>query len=136
MSKTLYILRGVSGSGKTTLAYTLENSLVDAHSYAADDYFTNEGIYEFEASKLKDAHFWCKTMVEVDMKRDRVNIIVHNTNTSEREIKPYTDLADKFGYKVVSLVVENRHGSRSVHDVPSHVLENQEGRLLQNIKLK
>ena len=137
MSKTLYILKGVSGAGKTTLARTLEQSLFDAYAWAADDYFYSEnGIYEFEYSKLGDAHAWCKIMVEVDMKIDRENIIIHNTNTTSKETSPYIKLAEKYGYKVVSLVVENLHGNDSVHNVPQEVRDNQEKRLRNSLKLQ
>jgi hypothetical protein len=38
-------------------------------------------------------------------------------------MKDYYDLADKYGYKVVSLIVENRHGGKNVHGVPEDKLE-------------
>ena len=50
-------------------------------------------------------------------------IAVSNTFTQEWEMKDYFDLADKYGYKVVSLIVENRHGGKNVHGVPEDKLE-------------
>jgi predicted kinase len=135
--KTLYILRSVSGAGKTTLAKAWEESLPNSVAIAADDYwYDKEGNYNFDITRLGDAHKNCQFKVKRAMmvlKRD--NIIVHNTNTSEKEIKPYLELADMFGYKVVSLVVENRHGNKNVHDVPDFVLERQENNLRNSIKL-
>lgn len=136
MDKTLYILRSVSGAGKTTLARTLESCLHDCISTAADDYhYDNEGNYNFDIGNLSRAHEWCKTEVLLNMRNERANIVVHNTNTSEREIKPYMDMANTYGYKIVSLVVENRHGKSNVHNVPEDVLLKQTKRLRCSIKL-
>lgn len=136
--KTLYVLRGVSGSGKTTLAKTLEESLPNAEAIAADDYWhlDDPEVYAFDITKLSAAHKWCKEHCKYVMREDdRDNIIVHNTNTSEKEIVPYLDLASEYGYKVVSLIVENRHGSTNTHNVPEVVLRRQENRLRGSIKL-
>lgn len=141
MSKTLWILRSVSGAGKTTLAQTLQEHLPNSVAISADDYFYQLGSdgamnYNFDASKLGEAHNECKAYVEEYMIDDFDNIIVHNTNTTEKEIKPYTDFAEKYGYKVISLVVENRHGNNDVHNVPQEVREKQEQRLKDSLKLR
>lgn len=137
---TLYILRGVSGSGKTTLATTLEAVLPNGFCTAADDYFTDDkGNYNFNLKELGKAHKWCQNIVRHYMMYSNPstenNLIVHNTFTTEAEMQPYLDLADEFGYKVVSLIVENRHGNTSVHNVPQEVLDKQAQRLINNIKL-
>lgn len=136
MTKTLYILRGVSGSGKTTLAKTLEQ-LPNTISIAADDfwYFLGDGQYKFDIKRLGEAHEWCRSGVNVLLKSG-VNVVLHNTNTSEKEIKPYLDMAKQYDYNVVSLVVENRHGNSNVHNVPKEVVVNQEKRLRGSLKLK
>ncbi|AHK11220.1 hypothetical protein S14_111 [Shewanella sp. phage 1/4] len=59
------------------------------------------------------------------------NIVVHNTNTSERELKPYLKLAEEHSYEVVSLVVENRHGNHDMHNAQLR----QEERLLGSLVL-
>lgn len=136
MNKTLYILRGVSGSGKTTLAKTLCENLRNAKMFAADDFFYVNGVYNFDRAKLRHAHVSCKVRVEEAMKIHKIeNVILHNTVTTEREICVYEDLAKEYGYKIVSLVVENRHGNTSVHDVPKETLEIQESRLRNSLKL-
>jgi hypothetical protein len=105
--------------------------------YAADDYFyrKGDGDYRFVAEDLGAAHAWCRAGVESKMGHNFHNIIVHNTFTRYKEMKPYLAMAEKFGYKVVSLVVENRHGSDSVHNVPQEVRELQSTRLARNLKL-
>jgi hypothetical protein len=38
-------------------------------------------------------------------------------------MKPYFDLAEKHGYRVYSLIVENRHGGVNEHGVPEDKLK-------------
>ena len=135
--KTLYILRGVSGAGKTTLAKTLEATLPDSKAIAADDfwYLLGDGEYAFDISRLGEAHNWCKKRFLNCMNYDTKNVILHNTSTSDKEIQPYLDLALKYDYKVVSLIVENLHGNKSVHNVPDKTLLRQAGKLRESIKL-
>ncbi len=135
--KTLYILRGVSGSGKTTLADTLEQSLPNCTSVSADDFWVaRNGTYNFDVKLLPVAHKTCSDIVLSNMVDFVENIILHNTNTSEDEIRPYMKLAKAFDYKVVSLIVENRHGNTNIHDVPEKTLLRQESKLRNSIKLR
>ena len=135
--KKLILIRGVSGSGKSTLAKLLTS---DYRIFEADQYFYDENDnYNFEASKLDFAHKWCQLCVESAMEIDEhfLNsvIVVSNTSTTEEEMKPYIDLANKYNYQVTSLIVENRHGNSSIHNVPQETLDKQRKRLLNNIKL-
>lgn len=109
MSKTIYILRSVSGAGKSTLAKELcKEGIADIH-LEADMYFMDyaKKEYNFDASKLGVAHEWCKRKSEEAMSLG-YDLVVSNTFTTEKEIQPYLDLAEQYGYKVVSLIVENR----------------------------
>lgn len=136
MENKLIILRGVSGSGKTTLAKHL-SQLPHTIAIAADDYWykLGGGKYAFDTSKLGDAHSWCRGSVDRLMQQG-FDIVLHNTNTSEKELKPYLEMAEAYGYTITSLVVENRHGGNSVHNVPNGVLDGQERRLANSIKLR
>jgi hypothetical protein len=49
-------------------------------------------------------------------------IVVSNTFTQEWEMTPYFELAEKYGYRVHSLIVENRHGGVNEHGVPEDKL--------------
>ena len=114
--KELFLLRGLPGSGKSTLANSIGGSWVEA-----DHFFLNEkGEYAFDGSKLKDAHKWCQDTVERIMNWDvMVNrILVSNTFTQEWEMQPYYDLAEEHGYRVYSLIIENRHDGKNQHGVP------------------
>ena len=68
--KQLILLRGLPGSGKSTFANLLGGIHVEA-----DQYFMQDGEYKFDASKLKQAHNWCKLRVEHSME-DGVDKIV------------------------------------------------------------
>ena len=116
--RELFLVRGCPGSGKTTLAESLGGSHMEA-----DKYFTYEGKYEFDVTKLKDAHDWCQNAVKVFMENKNKRVVVSNTFTQEWEMTPYFELAEKHGYKVYSLICENRHGGVNQHGVPEDKLK-------------
>ena len=122
--KSLYLLRGLPGAGKSTLA----KKLGDAH-FEADMYFTNEsGQYIFNGADIKKAHEWCQNEVQLAMILNHTSglnesIVVSNTFTQEWEMEPYYKLAETYGYRVFSLIVENRHGGENLHNVPQDKIE-------------
>lgn len=125
--KTLYILRGLPGSGKSTLAKMLVGEKDYCHK-EADMYFVDEeGNYKFDPSQLKEAHEWCKKEVEFLMQCEH-DVAVSNTFTREWEMQAYVELANRYGYRVFSIIVENRHGNESVHNVPKASMENMRDR--------
>lgn len=115
--KELYLLRGLPGSGKSTLAKSIGGSHMEA-----DKYFMDMGEYKFDPTKLKEAHAWCQNAVKMYMSSSIEKITVSNTFTQEWEMQPYYDLAKEHGYKVYSLIVENRHGGVNEHGVPEEKL--------------
>lgn len=138
--KTLYIIRGVSGSGKSTFAKDLSSAMMipnyeaDMFHYKKDD-VTGEWKYDWRPENIQNAHQECQKNVELEMMND-FSVIVSNTSTSEKELKPYLDLAEKYIYRVVSVVAENRHGGTNQHDVPEETLARQEQRLRGSLKLR
>jgi predicted kinase len=121
MEKVLYIVRGIPGSGKSTFAKTLVKK--DYCHKEADMYFVDgDGSYNFEPSKIKDAHKWCQEEMDFLMKLEHSPVVVSNTFTQEWEMRPYFELAKTYGYKVFSIVVENRHEGTNEHEVPDEVL--------------
>lgn len=138
----LILVRGLPGAGKSTVGRLLvkSRSVRDFDNYyEADNYFVDElGNYNFDATKLREAHKWCQDQVEKEMICHKETwdhlaivpntIIVGNTFTTEWEMEPYLRLADKYGYMVVSLIVENRHGNKSIHNVPEETIQKMKNR--------
>jgi predicted kinase len=126
--KELYLLRGLPGAGKSTLAKSLGGVHMEA-----DQYFMEDGVYNFDATKLKLAHNYCQNQTRGWMKTNggQVNVsklVVSNTFTQEWEMKAYYDMAKEHGYKVYSLIVENRHEGENEHNIPVEVLEKMKDR--------
>ena len=127
--KNLYLIRGIPGSGKSTLASTLAEQLGDSH-FETDTYFMVDGEYKFDAAKLKKAHEWCQSQVELAMIQNRItygldssDIVVSNTFTQAWEMDAYYELAKQYGYMVFTVIVENRHGGINQHRVPADKIQ-------------
>ena len=126
--KTLYIVRGLPGSGKSTFAKSIGGIHIEA-----DQFFMENGKYNFDITKIKLAHKYCQNQTEAWMKTDGVQvdntkIVVSNTFTQEWEMEPYFKMAEDFGYRVFTIIVENRHGGKNIHDVPEDKLEQMKNR--------
>ena len=137
--KELYLLRGLPGSGKTFIARSLTTAYPNQY-YEADRYFMHGREYRFDASKLPLAHDDCLHSVEVHMSEavterlPNVRIVVSNTFTQEWEMEPYFDAAERYGFIVHTLIVENRHGGVNSHGVPPGKIRQMEDRF--EIKLR
>ena len=129
--KTCVLVRGISGAGKSTFVQECFGRFCNLE---ADMYFMKDGEYLFEPSKLRQAHSWCQSEAERQMKFG-YDIVVSNTFTTEWEMKPYLNLAEKYGYTVFTVVVEKRHGNKDVHNVPEETRQKQAERLSKSIKL-
>jgi ABC-type lipoprotein export system ATPase subunit len=131
----MYIIRGCSGSGKSTFANTLSQAL-SCTVHEADNYwYLQDGTYRFDRNKLGEAHRWNDYNMVCEMRACVPNLIVSNTCTTEKEITHHVDMANQFGYSVVSLVVEKRHDGENKHDVPKGGLQTQSNRLRNSMKL-
>ena len=143
MVKNLILLRGVSGAGKSTISTLIRLDSKDwaVKELCTDDYFYAEdkdGInkYMFDPSKLKENHEKCRTECEAYMIaqskaqdfesiKGLKTIIISNTFTQELEMEPYFKLSFKYDWGIHTIIVENRHGSRSIHGVPDETIESQ-----------
>lgn len=124
--KELILLRGLPGSGKSTLA-----DVIGGVRISADMYFVNwqTDEYEFDASKLPNAHKWCLDTCEFAMSSTKnEKICIANTFTKGWEMEKYYILAEKYGYRVHSIIVENRHEGQNVHNVPNETITNMKKR--------
>lgn len=123
VTKSLVILRGIPGSGKTTLSHELTKNVC-----SADDYFTHGNDYIWSPDKVGSAHMWCQRKCRRFMLVGADLIVIANTSTTAKEMKPYYDLAEANGYKVFSLIVENRLLTKNVHNVPDDTLKKMKDR--------
>jgi len=124
MEKTLYIVRGIPGSGKSTLARSLGGIHFEADMFFLD----GNSDYKFDITQIKEAHQWCKNSIKGAMKSGQTRVVVSNTFTQDWEIEPYLEMAKEYEYRVFTLVVENRHGGKNVHNVPDDIIEKMKGR--------
>ena len=129
---TLYLIRGLPGSGKSTFAEVLGDALGTQY-LEADMYFLQGCGYKFEPSKLAQAHQWCQSSTETYLARGE-DVVVSNTSTTEKEVETYKKIAEEYGAKFVSLVVENRHCGKNIHNVPEEALTRMQQRF--TVKLR
>lgn len=104
----LIIVRGPSGSGKTTFAKKVTSALKNTVVFEADDFFYKEGSYQFDASKLGTAHKLCQMKTRLSLQKGK-NVIVSNTSTRLRELKPYLDIAEDLNVPVVVVRMKSRY---------------------------
>ena len=132
----LILLRGVPGSGKTTVGEVILRCVRGDNPdvLSADNFFmSDKGIYNFDGSKLKEAHNDCLLKCAERMKNEFSRIVVANTFTEEWEMEKYFEIAERYKYRVHTLVVENRHGGNNVHGVPDEKVKQMRDRF--NVKL-
>lgn len=124
----LYLIRGLPGSGKSTLAKSLANP---ALIFEADDYWKDR---EFDWALLDEAHKLCRRRTYDALENGYHPVAVSNTFTTEKELAPYIEMAHNLGIPYTVIIVENRHGNSSVHDVPESTMQKMENRF--SVKLR
>jgi predicted kinase len=127
----LILLRGLPGSGKSTLAKIILQlrSTDEPEVLSADDFFEDkEGDYNFDSTKLKEAHNYCQFRCSERMRQQKARIVVANTFTQEWEMDEYFKMAERYNYRVHTVIVENRHGNENVHGVPEDKLQQMKNR--------
>lgn len=133
----LILIRGLPGSGKSTLARkkVLESESPMQH-YEADQFFINKntGNYEFDASQLHNAHQQCFERTKDSLKY-HCSVVVSNTFTTQKEIRPYLELAAEVWCDVVEIYdcISCNYGS--VHDVPEETMQKMAKRFVPNSQL-
>ena len=95
--KVLYIMRGLSGSGKSTLARKLGAGGV---VYSTDDFFMQDGEYQFDSAKLGEFHKANLRRAVEAMRQGISPIVIDNTHVQAWEAKPYVEAGQKYGYHI------------------------------------
>jgi predicted kinase len=121
----LFLIRGLPSAGKSTLINRFKN----IHHFETDQFFTQDGQYKFDYSKLTEAHAWCleqvrKTIVflqTIDHNSQEI-LGVSNTFVTRKSMQPYIELAKEFNIQLTvvdlfdggcddeTLFLRNKHG--------------------------
>lgn len=131
----LTIIRGLPGSGKSTCARKLKSLFESAPCgqlavvCEADAYFEKpDGSYAFDAGKLGAAHAHCQNEARAALRHGVPQVIVSNTTTSFKEVKPYLDLAREFGAGLRVFTMIHQYGS--IHGVPAETMVRMQARFV------
>jgi len=99
------------GNESTTPSETTDSTAVSLDSTAVT------------ATDSTTAHNQCKQRCALLMQNNSARIVVSNTFTQEWEMEEYIEMAKRYGYRVHTVIVENRHGGTNVHGVPDDKLQ-------------
>ena len=123
---TLILVRGIPGSGKSTLAKWISVDSTVLH-FEADMLFVDRetGEYKFDGMRIGEAHEWCQSITKQSLS-EGYNVVVSNTFTRLKEMRPYFDMAKELN--IVPTVYVAQGGFRNIHRVPAHVLDNMSQR--------
>ena len=120
--KILILLRGLPGSGKSTLAKSIIDSTIggnsSAHVFSSDDFFVTlgRGIYQYDPTRIPEAHTTNQKRVWNAMKEGRSPIIIDNTHVEAWEMRPYTAMAVESGY-TIEVLEPNTPWSQNINEL-------------------
>jgi predicted kinase len=116
----LVLIRGLPGSGKSTMAKNMEPT----HHFEADMYFMDSaGNYNYDGSKIKDAHEWCFNSTKdalIQSIGTSSIVVVSNTFVKHWEMSRYIELAKELSVPITVWVAKGKY--ENVHSVPEEVI--------------
>jgi predicted kinase len=110
----LILVRGLPGSGKSTLATRLAGAYYYNH-LETDLYWMEDGEYKFDINRLTEAHEWCLEKTRSFLDKGH-GVVVSNTFTVQRNMRPYFELAKEYGIRPQVLLCQANYGN--IHNVP------------------
>ena len=110
LKSKIILVRGAPGSGKTLFSNQI-SQMIDADYYnvlsvAADDFFYDEaGNYNFDKTKLPNAHYYCQMMVDKYLNNSNLPsiIFVHGSGLSHITWVLQTRYFAFHGYSVLAI---------------------------------
>ena len=129
--KELVILRGLPGSGKSTFAKLLTTGR-DAVIIENDQYMYEDGIYVWSTSKIKAAVKDTNERLYKALVKKVELIVISNVNARANDFSTYIEIGNLHGYKVSSIIVENRAETKSIHNVEDETMQ----RMSENFQIK
>jgi hypothetical protein len=96
----------------------------------ADQFWMRNGEYLFDANRLREAHEWCQATAREYLTQG-CDVVVSNTFTTVKELRPYFDIAEEFGIVPNVFVAQNQFGN--VHNVPAETLAKMQARFAYDI---
>lgn len=72
----MVIMRGVPGCGKSTIVKHLMKVFDTNCVCSADQYFMKNGTYNYDRSKIKDAHQYCHDKGELNLAPEHVMHVI------------------------------------------------------------
>lgn len=103
----LVLIRGLPGSGKSTMA--AEMAAAGFAHFEADQFFTVDGVYNYDASRIRKAHEWCQQMTRQALMQGQ-RVVVSNTFTRLQEMEPYRAMTNNVRVVEAHGRWENTHG--------------------------
>lgn len=124
----LILIRGLPGSGKSTTAKSFSDDFV--HLETDMFWYDINRNYNFDISRIKEAHEWCQRVTREYLELGN-DVVVSNTFTTKKELKPYFDLAKCFN--IVPQVILCQNQFQNVHNVPQEALDRMKARFEYDI---
>ena len=125
--RNLILVRGLPGSGKSTLAKILkEQNYFKYERLEADMFYETPNGYEFDITRIKDAHNWCyySTMKALKCGMD---VIVSNTFTTNWEMERYVKLGEIFDDLFITIINVTTQ-FETIHGVPEETMKKMKDR--------
>lgn len=120
----LILVRGLPGSGKSTLATRIAGMLYYNH-LETDLYWMRDGEYKFDFNHLAEAHDWCRNTTREYLEKGN-GVVVSNTFTTQKEMRPYFEMAKELGIKPNVILCQSNFGN--IHNVPVDTLSKMAAR--------